>query len=150
MSISVEHSLAAGCTPEQVWKVFQDLERWPSWNRAVAQARWVEGAAWREGSRFRLELAAPRELVLEPVIIAATPPQGVTWDGSGSLLSGANRFSFEPQAGGTTLLRIAGEFSGFGAMLWGEQLKSVVGELFAVWLEALKVEAEKVAATPVP
>jgi hypothetical protein len=79
------------------------------------------------------------------VIIEAMPPHRLAWDGTGPLLSGENRFSFEPH-NRATLLKVTGEFSGFGTMFWGDRLKSIVAEMFAEWLNALKAEAEKAAA----
>ncbi len=146
MSLRVEYSVTAACTPEQAWKAFDDLARWPSWNRSVSQARWLEGEPWQQGSRFYLEIVRPMELVLEPVITEAAPPNRIAWDGSGSLLSGENRFSFDSQPDGTTRLTLAGEFSGFGTLFWGDRLKSAVSGLFSEWLNALKAEAERISA----
>ncbi len=142
MSVRVEQSITASCTPEQVWKAFEDLQQWPSWNHGVSEARWLEGSPWQQGSRFRLQIVRPMELSLEPVITESAPPHHVVWDGSGSLLSGENRFSFDPQPDGTTRLTIVGDFSGFGTMFWGDRLRAAVTELFAEWLRALKAHAE--------
>ena len=150
MAISVEHSVTAACTPQHAWKAFNNLERWPGWNPVVAEARWLEGAPWQAGSRFRLELARPANLTLEPVITEAAPPHRIAWDGSGPLLSGRNEFTFQAQPDGATLLRVTGEFSGFGTMFWGDRLQRAVTEMFAEWLDALKAEAEKTASSPAP
>jgi hypothetical protein len=145
MSIKLEHSVTAKCKPEHVWQKFQKLEEWPWWNRAIGQAKWIEGQPWQPGSRFMLELAYPKQMAFEPVVTENAAPQTVAWKGEGSGITGTMRFRFDAQADGSTLLKTEAEFSGWKTKFATDSIKQAIHKTFEEWLNALKTEAEKIA-----
>ncbi len=145
MAITLEYSVVAKCTPEQVWKKFENIEQWPWWNRVIGKAQWLEGEPWRPGSRFVMETVRPWAMTLRPVILESAPPNKVDWRGSGTLMAGENRFTFDARPDGTCLLKITGEFSGAGTLFWSDKVRSEILQMFVDWLGALKTEAEKLA-----
>lgn len=145
MAINLEYSVIARCTPEQAWKKFQKLEQWPWWNRVIGESEWLEGEPWKKGSRFSMQVVRPWSFSLRPEIIESAPPNKIGWRGSGALMTGENWFHFEQNENGNSLLRVSAEFSGIGTMFWGDKIKNDIIEMFAEWLGALKLEAEKIA-----
>jgi uncharacterized protein YndB with AHSA1/START domain len=49
---AAEHSLETSASPEAVWRLWADVQRWPEWNADLAQAE-LEGE-FREGSTIRM------------------------------------------------------------------------------------------------
>jgi hypothetical protein len=145
MAIRLEYAVTAKCRPEHVWQKFQKLEEWPWWNRVIGQVRWLSGAPWQKGSRFHLELVYPRKMKVNPVIVESAPPQRIAWVGKGIGARGEHWFSFEPQPDGTTLIKTWEDFSGWLVGLMGDGPKLAIVSMYKDWLEALKVEAEKIA-----
>ncbi len=144
MSIRLEYSTTAKCRPEHVWKKFQDIEQWAWWNKVIARAKWIEGQPWTKGSRFELEFIRPKSMKLKPVVVESAPPNRVAWVGKGSGLAGEHWFSFESQ-GDTTIIKTWEDFSGFGTVFFGSGTKQAVVKMYQEWLEALKLEAERIA-----
>ncbi len=145
MAIRLEYSVTAKCKPEHVWQKFQKLEEWPWWNRVVGQVRWLSGAPWQKGSRFHLQLWYPKKMKVDPVIVESAPPNRIAWVGRGIGIKGEHWFSFEPQPDGATLLKTWEDFSGWLTLFMGDGLKKAIVSMYKDWLDALKVEAEKIA-----
>jgi len=141
MSVKVERSVAARCTPEHAWRKFQKIEEWPWWNRVVGQAKWVSGQPWQPGSEFALEIVYPKRMSLKPAVTENAAPESVAWRGDGASM----RFRFQAQADGATLLGADAEFSGLKAILSGGAIGAAMQRSLEEWLTALKIEAEKIA-----
>jgi len=145
MSIHLEHSITAKCRPEHVWKKFEALDQWAWWNKVILRTRWIKGPAWQKGSRFEMELARPKPMKFQPVIIECTPPTRVGWVGKARGLTGEHWFSFELQPDGNTLVKTWEEFSGISTLFLGSGTRQAIVKMYQDWLEALKFEAERIA-----
>ena len=143
-SVVVQESTLISASPEEVWRVFSQLERWPLWNPVCRRARHLTGPPWRKGSTLEITLK-PWWLALtfRPTVLESSPPERVLWLGRGGGVYGQHTFTFEAEGEGTR----ATSYEVFsGTMLWAMPLVSPAGRvkrMFAQWLEALKAEVEK-------
>jgi len=146
MAIRLEYSTTAKCRPDHVWQKFKDMEQWAWWNRVIARAKWIAGQPWQKGSRFEMELIRPKAMKLKPVILEAAPPNTIGWVGKASGFTGEHWFSFELQPDGqTTLVKTWEDVSGPATWFFGNGMKRALLKMHQDWLEALKVEAERLA-----
>lgn len=145
MSVKVEHSVTAKCKPEHAWQKFQKAEEWPWWNRVIGQAKWTDSQPWQKGARFSLEIAYPRRVAFKAAVTDNSAPQRISWSLDGGGLRGSMRFRFEPAGEGNTELKADCEFSGWKTALSGGSIEQDFRKAFDEWLNALKVEAEKIA-----
>ncbi len=145
MATRLEYSVTAKCKPEHVWQKFQKLEEWPWWNRVIGQGRWLSGQPWQKGSQFLMQLVYPRKLSIKPVILECAPPNKVGWVGKATGFTGVHWFTFEAQPDGTTLIKTWEDMSGWATVFLGRGMKQSLLAAHKDWLEALKVEAEKIA-----
>ena len=145
MAIRLEYSTSAKCSPPHVWQKFEKLEEWAWWNPVIGQARWLEGERWQKGGRFLFQLMRPRVMTFKPVIIESAPPHRLAWVGTAPGFRGEHWFSFEEQSEGITALKTWENMSGFMTLFFGAGTRNKIVGSYREWLEALEVEAEKVA-----
>lgn len=145
MALRLGYSTSAKCQPQHVWQKFEKLEEWAWWNPVIGQARWLEGERWQKGGRFLFQLMKPWVMTFKPAIIESAPPQRVAWVGTAFGFKGEHWFSFEEQHDGATLLKTWEEMSGFMTLLFSAGTRQKLLAMYREWLEALKVEAEKIA-----
>jgi hypothetical protein len=145
MAIRLEYSTSAKCSPQHVWQKFEKLEEWAWWNPVIGQARWLQGQRWQQGGRFLFQLMRPRLMTFKPVIIESAPPHRLAWVGTASGFKGEHWFSFEEQSDGSTMLKTWENMSGPLTLFFGKGTRNKIVGSYREWLEALKVEAEKVA-----
>ncbi len=145
MAVKLEYSTTAKCKPEHAWRKFEKVEEWAWWNPVIGQARWLEGERWQRGGRFLFQLTKPRVTTFKPVIIESAIPHRIAWMGKVPGFKGEHWFSFEEQADGATLLRTWEIFSGVIALFLGQGTRLKIVSMYHDWMEALKVEAEKIA-----
>jgi hypothetical protein len=141
----LEYSTIGKCKPRHVWQKFEKLEEWGWWNPVVGQTRWLEGERWQKGGRFSFQLMKPRVMNFKPVIIESAPPHRLAWVGGTPGFKGVHWFSFEEQPDGTTLLKTWEDSSGIVTLFFGAGMRNKLLAMHREWLEALKVEAEKIA-----
>ena len=89
-------------TPEEVWRVLVDVERYHEWNPFIVD---VHGVV-QHGARLRLVMHPPggRAVTLKPAVTQVQPKQVFEWWGHlvvRGLFDGRHRFELEPTARGT-------------------------------------------------
>jgi uncharacterized damage-inducible protein DinB len=149
MSLSIEYAAVAKCTPEHVWKVFENIELWSRWDPdAIREVHWVSGEPWTKGAKFSIEMSKPMPFKLTPEILDATPPFYVHFRGQGSGVTGEQHYIFrwlpEQQA---TELRTLQEFSGAPIMFFGDKIKTSLEKGIAHLFSRVIEEAEALAST---
>ncbi len=93
-------------SPQAVWDVLADFERYGDWNPLNLQVRGRAEARTRAAMVFR-NLAAGGEAVVRQTvrIVAAEPGRELAWSGHVPLIfAGRHGFLLTPQAGGTHVL----------------------------------------------
>src|SRR4051812_12643640 len=73
MSVKLEYSTVANCSPQRVWEQFAKTDKWPQWTTYIQGARWLSGEPWQVGSEIELAIAQP-PLKLKGKIVESKPP----------------------------------------------------------------------------
>ena len=135
-SITTEIHILA--TPERVWRILTDLDRYPEWNPFITRA----SGQLAEGRRLSIQAG---DMAFKPVVQVFRPDRELQWLGSlwfKGLFDGAHRFELIPQADGTTLLRHSEDFSGLLVGVLASKLDQDTRAGFEAMNEALKARAE--------
>jgi hypothetical protein len=144
MAIRYHNAVLAACSPENVWQVFRDVDRWPQWNSAIGRASWSSGEPWQKGSTLEIQVANPASITLHPQIEGVAPPNVVHWIGKQMGVKAEILFRFDPDPAGTKI-ECFQEVTGAPTMFVTDRMKAEVTAVFDRWLESLKSEAERVA-----
>jgi hypothetical protein len=142
--MGVETSIDIAATPERVWEVLTDFERWEAWNPFIPH---VEGAA-ETGTALRLSIVlGGRRLPVDARVRIVDPPEHLRWRGPrlellGRVFSGEHYFRLEARDGGTRLTH-GEDFDGLIAPLVSRWLEPVLRKSFGAMNEALKRRAER-------
>lgn len=140
MSVRLEYSTVARCSPEAVWKLFSQTERWAEWTPFIRGARWTSGEPWQPGSEIELAVTQPA-LQLKGRLVESRPPYVFSIKGSGMGLTVEHEFAFVAQDAGT-LMATRMTLSGPATFLINQPMKDKAVEGFAQWFERLRQEAE--------
>lgn len=75
--MQVETAVDIDATPEQVWAVMADIERWPEWTASVERVERLDEGPLRVGSRARLKQPRFPPVVWE--VTALEPGRAFSW-----------------------------------------------------------------------
>lgn len=147
MSIKIEFALNINATPDDIWKVFHEIERWPRWDpKSLESVRWISGEPWQTGSKFEMKVTRPMPMTLRPEIIEVQAPVFVHVRGSSNGVTGEQFYIFKwDDATRTTEMRTLQEFSGMAVMFFGDKAKGPIEEGIAHMFHEVKREAEELA-----
>ena len=145
MSIRIEHRIGVAASPEMVWEVIADFERWSEWNSLHPEVRGViaiggrlEVAEVLDGEPGRLH---------QVVIPDWTPEIQLIWANRRAFLSTSTRyFEIEQLADNAGLLANGEIFSGLRGEAWAKQRRAAFKAGFEAVNEAIKARAEAAAA----
>ena len=140
MSVKLEYSTLASCSPEAVWNLFSQTELWAQWTQFIQSAKWVSGEPWRLGSEIELTVTQP-PLKLKGKLVESKPPYIFRVDGSAMGISVQHEFAFVEQ-GDKTLMATRMTLSGPATVFINDGIKDRAVKGFAQWFDRLKAEAE--------
>ena len=140
MSVKLEYSTVAACSPEAVWKLFSQTDLWAQWTTFIQGARWISGEPWQQGSEMELTVTQP-PLKLKGKLVEAKPPFVFRIDGGAMGMTVQHEFAFVEQAD-KTLMATRMTLSGPATMFINDGIKDRAVKGFAQWFERLKTEAE--------
>jgi hypothetical protein len=110
----VHHAIDVAATPDECWRVFADLGRWPRWFPFL---RRVEGEL-RAGGRLALQFAAgPTHFPVDVTIEEYVPAARIRWIGGRLGVRGNHSYEFTVTSPGLTRVTSSESFSGLGARL---------------------------------
>lgn len=115
MTLSVTEQIDA--SPDVVWDVLTDINRWPSWTESVRTAQRLEEGPLGVGSRARLKQPGMPTMLWEVTELAA--PSIFTWQAQTPGVKTVAVHRMTPGASGGTTLTLEVEHSGPLARLVG-------------------------------
>jgi carbon monoxide dehydrogenase subunit G len=130
-------------TPDVVWPVLTEIDRWPHWNPQVRSAS-LKGSLV-EGSEFRWK-AGPG--TIRSTITHVDQPRKVAWTGRTLSIKAIHVYVLEPR-NGTTLVKTKESYEGLVARVFRGQLQKTLDQALDEGLQHLKAEAERRSATSV-
>jgi hypothetical protein len=123
-------------SPEALWDVLADFEKWPTWNPDVDSVTLNGPVA--NGSIFRWK-AGPTRLV--STLQRVDRPRALGWTGRTWGVRAIHLWRFEPRPGGA-VASMEESFDGAVAKLLRKRLQKQLDETTAKGLQALKAAAE--------
>lgn len=98
-----EDTVEIDASPQLVWQVFSDVERWPEWTASVTSLAAVDGSGLAVGKRFAIKQPRLSKLVWQ--VTEVEPGSSWTWVQRAPGASTTARHDVIPQPSGRTLVR---------------------------------------------
>ncbi|MBX0333801.1 SRPBCC domain-containing protein [Pontibacter sp. HSC-14F20] len=140
----IETEILINASPEKVWTVLTDFERYPTWNPFIKSINGEKGL----GKQLKVSIQPPdgTGMTFKPKVLAFDANKEFRWKGKlffKGIFDGEHYFRLTDAGNGTTRFSHGEKFSGFLVALMGGTLdKTKVG--FELMNEALKWECERV------
>ena len=132
-----EGRIEVSASPEVLWDVLADFEKWPMWNPDVDSVTLNGPVA--KGTIFRWK-AGPTRLV--STLQRVDRPRALGWTGRTMGVRAIHLWRFEPRPGGA-VASMEESFDGAAAKLLRRRLQRQLDETTAKGLQALKAAAER-------
>jgi uncharacterized membrane protein len=78
VSVEQHTSIDVAASPDRVWEVLADVERWPEWTDSVSSVRQLDPGPLAVGSR--VEISQPRIPTGTYTVTALEPGRAFTWE----------------------------------------------------------------------
>lgn len=143
--MQVKKEIIINASPEKVWDIFSDIERWPEICDYISKVQWTSETRWNLNSTFQQvvkNIVPFRNLVSNAKIISINPGKSVTWCGSRKLIRGFHTLNFEGLNEQTKVINIE-KFKGPLAPILFPFIKRRFERYFEQFLIGLKREVEK-------
>jgi uncharacterized protein YndB with AHSA1/START domain len=102
-------TIEIGASPEQVWRVMSDVERWHEWTASITSVTPTSAGPFGLGSTA--DVKQPKLAKAHFVVTAWDPPRGFDWVAKNPAVTALGRHWIERTATGARV-RLAVEFSG--------------------------------------
>ena len=132
-----EGRIEVDASPEQLWDLLADLERWPSWNPDVTSVAVERPIA--EGTVFRWK-AGPG--TIRSTLRRVERPSALGWTGRTFGIDAIHVWRFDPH-GATTVASMEESFDGLVARLFRGRLQKQLDKSTKPGLANLKAAAER-------
>ena len=132
-------SIDIDASPEQVWAVMSDIERWHEWTASVSSVRKIDPGILAVGTRARI-----RQPKLPPSfwrVTALEPNRGLTWISKGPGVRVTARHAIEP-AGRGSRVTLSIEYDGLLSPLLVWLTRNVNDPYLAMEATGLKERSE--------
>ncbi len=113
----VEHSIHIDAPPEVVWRVTEDVERWPEWTASVERVERLDDGPLQVGSRARLKQPKFPPTVWE--VTDVDPGRSFSWKNKSVGLTSVGHHRVVPRPVGGATVALALRQSGPLAPLLG-------------------------------
>jgi uncharacterized membrane protein len=136
-------SVDVDASPDQVWEVLVDVERWPEWTDSVTSVRRLDAGPLAVGSR--VEVSQPRIPTGVYTVVALEPGRTFTWEQRqpGSTVSA--RHDCAPLPDGRTRADLIVVMSGAIGGVMGRLYRRLTERYLAMEAAGLKSRAEGIA-----
>ncbi len=136
-------SIDVAASPDRVWDVLVDVERWPEWTESASSVRSLETGSLAVGSR--VEISQPRIPTGVYTVTALEPGRAFTWEQRqpGSTVSAHHACSLLPGGGTRVELRVV--MSGVLGGIVGRLYRGLTQRYLDMEAAGLKARAEGMA-----
>jgi hypothetical protein len=124
-------------TPDRVWDLLTNVNRWPQWNALVQTA--VLGGPLHPGSVFKWK---SKGLTVISTLEDVTPNKRLTWTGKAFGTRAIHTWEIARTKQGV-VLRTEESFDGWLPRLMPKTMQRTLDETLPAWLKAIKSEAER-------
>ena len=133
-------SIDVATSPDRVWEVLVDVERWPEWTDSVSSVRLLDAGPLAIGSR--VEVSQPRIPTGTYTVTALAPGSAFTWEQRqpGSTVSAHHECAPLPDGGTRVELRVV--MSGAVGKVVGRLYRRLTAKNLTMEATGLKLRAE--------
>ncbi len=111
-----EYSVEIDATPERVWSVMTDVERWPEWTKSMRDVERLDEGPFAVGSEARVQ--QPMMPALTWKVTELEPARGFTWESRSPGMRSVAMHRIEPRAGGCTVTLAVQASGPMARLLW--------------------------------
>lgn len=134
-------TLETDASPERVWEVMTDVERWPEWAETVTSVTRLDEGPLRLDSRVRIE--QPRLPAAEYVVVELSPGRSFTWVATTPGVRTTARHAVEALPNGGAKVRLGVEQAGpLGLFIGRLFFKGLTDRYLATEAAGLKARCE--------
>jgi uncharacterized protein YndB with AHSA1/START domain len=124
-------------SPEKVWAVLTDINRWTSWNNKITKSQMNN--ALKAGERFDWTVNGAK---IKSTLHTVVPHKILGWSGTTFGGSAIHNWYLEPSDNGT-LVKVEESMQGWLVALFKRKMNKDLAKDMLFWLEMLKQESEK-------
>jgi carbon monoxide dehydrogenase subunit G len=121
--VQYETTTAISASPERVWTVLADVERWPEWTSSVSKVEKLDAGELAVGTRVRIKQPGMPRLTWR--VIQLEPGRGFSWTTRSPGATTVASHSVDAQGDGTVIARASlqqtGPLSGVVNRLFGKR-----------------------------
>jgi uncharacterized protein YndB with AHSA1/START domain len=134
---SSQAQIQIAATPERVWDLLSNIDRWPKWNALVQSA--VLSGPLHPGSVFKWK---SKGMAILSTLQEVTPNQRLSWTGRAFGTRAIHTWEIE-EADQGVVLRTEESFDGWLPKLMPKTMQRTLDETLPSWLKAIKSEVER-------
>lgn len=124
-------------TPEKVWAVLTDINNWPKWNPKISKAEMNESIA--PSAKFKWTVNGAK---IKSTLHTVDPHKTFGWSGTTFGGSAIHNWYLSAQGDGT-YMQVEESMEGWLIKLFKQKMNRDLGADMLIWLEQLKLTAEK-------
>lgn len=132
-------SVFIDASPDRVWAVMSDIERWHEWTPSVRSIRRTNTGPFRIGAKARV--MQPKLPAADWIVTAVHEGRGFDWESRAPGVRVLARHVIEPSGGGSRVT-LSVQYSGLVGNLIGRLTASVNRRYIALEADGLKRRAE--------
>ena len=141
--MQIKTQIIINTTPDKVWAVLTDFEKYPNWNLFIKR---IKGNPM-VGSQILVTIVQPegKDITFKPTVLAFEPNKEFRWIGKllfKGVFDGEHKFELIDNGNGTTMFNQSETFKGILVGLFKKQLENNTRKGFELMNENLKKCAE--------
>jgi uncharacterized protein YndB with AHSA1/START domain len=135
-----ERSIDIDASPQTVWRIIEDVERWPEWTQSISEVTRLDSGEFRVGTRARIK--QPRLPAVVWKVTALERGRSFTWVTKGPGATTTANHVVTPRDGGSTVT-LSIDQSGVVGSLVARIYKGLTRRYIEMECEGLKRRAEQ-------
>ncbi|MDD3246488.1 MAG: SRPBCC family protein [Methanosarcina sp.] len=135
--VSASGEIEVAASPEIIWDIMADIDKWPDWNRDVGWA--ALSGQFEAGSKFRWK-SGPGTII--STIRQVERPRIMAWTGKTLGIYAIHVWKLEPR-NGSTAIRTEESWEGLITRIFSGNMQKTLEKAINSGLQYLKAEAER-------